>query len=118
MGMEDKHVLDGQREIGPRRKGLGRQWPRERGSRGRSGSLRGGRCGAGADSWAGNGLVSEDHAVPRKALRGIVMKPILVNARGAGAAAVRSPLRCCGLPTPLLGSEISRFVSRPLIVGS
>ena len=35
------------------------------------------------------------------------MKPILVNARGAGAAAVRSPLRRCGLPTPLLGSEIS-----------
>ena len=90
-----------------RRKGLGRQWPRERGSRGRSGSLRGRRCGAGAGTWAGNGLVSEDHAEPRKSLRGIVMKPILVNARGAGAAAVRSPLRCCGLPTPLMGSEIS-----------
>ena len=65
------------------------------------------RRGAGADTWAGKGLVSEDHAIPRKALRGTVMKPILVNARSAGAAAVRSPLRCCGLPTPLLGSEIS-----------
>jgi hypothetical protein len=97
-------VREGRRVL---REGLGRQWPRERGSRGRSGSLRGRRCGAGAGTWAGNGLVSEDHAEPRKSLRGIVMKPILVNARGAGAAAVRSPLRCCGLPTPLMGSEIS-----------
>jgi hypothetical protein len=50
-------------------KGLGRQWPRERGSRGRSGSLRGAARGAGAGTWAGNGLVSEDHAVPRSPWR-------------------------------------------------
>ena len=59
-------------------KGLGRQWPRERGSRGRSGSSRGQSCGAGADTWAGNGLVSEDHAVPRKALRGMVLGLLII----------------------------------------
>ena len=51
-------------------KSLGRQWPRERGSRGRSGSSRWAACGAGSSTWAGNGLVSEDHAaVPRSVTR-------------------------------------------------
>ena len=84
-------------------KSLGRQWPRERGSRGRRGSSRWVARGAGSSTWAGNGLVSEDHAAPRNALRGTVMKPILVNARGAGAAADRSPLRYCGRPPPPSG---------------
>ena len=84
-------------------KSLGRQWPRERGSRARLGSSRWVARGAGSSTWAGNGLVSEDHAVPRNALRGIVMKPILVNARGAGAAADRSPLKYCGRPPPPSG---------------
>ena len=51
-------------------KSLGRQWPRERGSRGRRGSSRWVARGAGSSTWAGNGLVSEDHAAPRNALRG------------------------------------------------
>ena len=56
--------------------------------------------------------MSKGHAAeprrPRPRLRGTVMKPILVtgNARGAGAAAARSPLRCRGSPTPLRGSGI------------
>ena len=56
--------------------------------------------------------MSKGHAAeprrPRPRLRGTVMKPILVtgNARGAGAAAARSPLRCRGSPTRLRGSGI------------
>ena len=92
-------------------KRLGRRSPCEQGSRGRSGSLRGRRCGAGAGTWAGDRLVSKGRAaVPRspwrRLTRGTVMKPILVNARGAGAAAARSPLRCRGSPTPLRGSWV------------
>ena len=53
--------------------------------------------------------MSKGHAVLYRvargsALRGTVMKPILVSARGAGAAAVRSPPRCHGAPPPLGGS--------------
>ena len=40
----------------------GQAWPRERGSRGRSSSSRWAARGAGSSTWAGNGLVSEDHA--------------------------------------------------------
>ena len=65
--------------------------------------------------------MSEDHAVPRKALRGIAMKPILVNARGAGAAAVRSPpkvLRAAYPPSGLgdIGGAVAdtKALAKPL----
>ena len=53
--------------------------------------------------------MSKGHAVLYRvargsALRGTVMKPILVSARGAGAAAVRSPPSRHGAPSPLGGS--------------
>ena len=65
MGMEDKHVLDGQREIGPRTSGDAHATcmltlVEETGD--------GGGCDEKA--WAGNGLVSEDHAACQAARAG------------------------------------------------